>query len=75
MSNEHNIYKLLNTLLLQSDIEDMNIDDKLDLMNKTRKEIDKEIEKIRQSMSLIFGFTSARGRYNEKINDILKMIN
>lgn len=63
------IYKLLNTLLLQSDIEDMSTNDKLDLMNET------QIDNIKQSMELIFSFTVARGRYNERINDIIKLIN
>lgn len=75
MNNEHNIYKLLNTLLLQSDIEDMSTNDKLDLMNETYNEINKEIDNIKQSMELIFSFTAARGRYNERIDDIIKLIN
>lgn len=72
---QNNIYKLLNTLLLQSDIEDMNTNDKLDLMLKTQNEIFKEIDNIKQSMDLIISFTVSRGRYNERIDDIIKLIN
>ena len=74
MSNERNIYKLLNDLITQSDLDDISTNDKLEVMKKTEDEIFKEIDNIKQYSALIMSFAIAKGRYNERINDILKLI-
>lgn len=83
MSNERNIYKLLNDLLSQSDalratgsadIDDISTNDKLEIMKKTEDEIFKEIDNIKQCSALIMSFAIAKGRFNERINDILELI-